>query len=153
MLIGRSSTSSGANSDPPSRSILLSKIFPHLASRSSKSTGTASDMPSTPSTEWTDLGRSQVLRHGGKLRRPPSLMASQTPGIPPTPRPTSDWTCDSPGSLKPTGSRTLRSNGKKKPSWHRPLHRVSCCLTLQPEDPKHLRPGRLRILLLLVFMR
>ena len=47
----RSSTSSGATSVSPSRSILLSKIHLSLASRSSKSTGTASDMPSTPSTE------------------------------------------------------------------------------------------------------
>ena len=32
----------------------------------------------------------------------------------PTPKPMSDWTCDSLGSLKPIGSRTLLSNGKKQ---------------------------------------
>ena len=65
MLIRRSSTRSGATSTPPSRSILLSRIHPFLASRSSKSTGTASDMPSTPCAEWTNLESIRFLRHGG----------------------------------------------------------------------------------------
>ena len=67
ILASRGSTSSGETSAPPSRSILLSKIHPSLASRSSQFMGTGSDTPSTPSAEWTDLGRSRFLRHGGKL--------------------------------------------------------------------------------------
>ena len=108
MLSGRGSTSSGATSAAPSRSILLSKIHMSLASRVSKSTGTVSDMPSTPSAEWTNLIRRRSLRHGGRLRRPTSWLASQTPGSPSTPRPTAGWTCDSPGSLKPMGSRNFQ---------------------------------------------
>ena len=68
ILAIRGSTSSEMTSAPPSRSILLSKIHLSLASRSSKSMGTVSDTPSTPSAEWTDLGRSWFLRHEGKLR-------------------------------------------------------------------------------------
>ena len=35
--------------------------------------------------------------------------------IPPTPKPTTYWTCSSPSSLKPTGLRTLQSDRKKQP--------------------------------------
>ena len=79
ILASRGSTSSGAISAPPSRSILLSKIHPSLASRSSKFMGTGSDTPSTPSAEWTDLGMSRFLRHGGRLQRPTSWTTSPTP--------------------------------------------------------------------------
>ena len=71
----RGSTSSGATSAPPSRSILLSKIHLSLASRSCKSTGTVSDTPSTPRAEWTHLGRSRFLRHGGRLQQPTSWLS------------------------------------------------------------------------------
>ena len=71
-------------------------------------------MPSTPRAECTDLGRRRFLSHGGRLRQPTSFLDPQTPGIPPTPSPTSDWTCDSPDSLKTTGLRTCWSNGGKQ---------------------------------------
>ena len=116
ILARRGSTSSGETSAPPSRSILISKIHPSLASRSFKSTGTVSDTPSTPSAEWTNLGRSWYLRHGGRLRRPTSWLASQRPESQQTPSPTADWTCISPGSLKPTGSRILWSDDKNSSS-------------------------------------
>ena len=68
--------------------------------------------------------------HGGPLRRPISWLASQTPGIPQTPRPTMDWTCGSPGILKPTGSRTLRSDRKQHPPLHHPIHHICRQLSL-----------------------
>ena len=116
MLISRISTRSGVTSAPPSQSILISKIHPSLASRSSKSMGTAYNIPSTPILEWTDLGRSRFLRHCRQFHKPTSWMDYQTPRSPPTPSPTSDCTCDSPDSLKPTGLRTLWSKGKNSPS-------------------------------------
>ena len=115
ILSSRDSTSSVATSAPPSRSFLLSKIHSFLASRSSKSTGTGSGTPSTLSPEWTDLGRSQFLRHGGRLRRLICWLASETPRSPPTPRPTTFWTCGYPGSLKSTGLRAQWSDGKNPP--------------------------------------
>ena len=39
-------------------------------------------------------------------------MAYYTPGTPPTPRPTPDWTCNSLYISRTTGLRTLQSNGK-----------------------------------------
>ena len=63
ILASRGSTSSGASSAPHSRTILLSKIHPSLASRSYKSTRTGTDTPSTQTAKWTDLGRSPFLRH------------------------------------------------------------------------------------------
>ena len=89
-----------------------------------------SDTPSTPSAKWTKLGRSRFLRHGGRLGRPISWLVSQTPGIPPTPRSTTDWTCGSPGSLKPTGLGTLRSDRKKLPPSASST--PSCPLPTQP---------------------
>ena len=133
----RGSTSNGATSAPPSGSILLSKIHLSLASRSCKSKGTIFITPSTPSANWTDLGRCLFLMHGGPLWRPTSSMASQTLGRPPTPTPTTDWTCGSPVTLKPIGLRTLRSDGKDPPPRHRSLHLVRRQLSLQPEDLTH----------------
>ena len=68
----RDSTGSGPISAPPYRSALLSKIHPSLKLKSCRYMDTGSDMPSTPSAEWTDLGKSRFLRHGGKLRQPTS---------------------------------------------------------------------------------
>ena len=64
-------------------------------------------MPSTPRAECTDLGRRRFLSHGGRLRQPTSFLDPQTPGSPPTPSPTLDWTCDSPDSFKTYGVEDL----------------------------------------------
>ena len=73
--LSRDCTRNGLTFVPPFRSILISKIHPYLTSNSSKSTGTVSDTPITPSTEWTDLGRNRFLRHGRRLQRPTSWTA------------------------------------------------------------------------------
>ena len=65
MRDSRGCISNGQTYVPPCWSFLLSKIIPSLASKSSKSTGTGFNIPITPSAAWTDLGRSQFLRHWG----------------------------------------------------------------------------------------
>ena len=94
MIDSRISTTSRSTSAPPCKSTLISKIHPSLALRSYKSTGTASDTPSTPIAKWTDLGRSRFFRYGGQLQQPTPWLASYTPESPMNPKPTSDWTCD-----------------------------------------------------------
>ena len=53
------------------------------------------------------LGKESVSQAWGAIAVTHLRLASQTPGSPPTPKPTKDWTCGSPGSLKPTGSKTI----------------------------------------------
>ena len=65
-------TSSGLTSVPPCRLILISRIHPSLASKSSKSTSTGSVTPINPIAKWTNLGNNWFLRHGGRLQRPTS---------------------------------------------------------------------------------
>ena len=68
MRDSRGCTSSGLTSVPPCKSILLSNIYACLTLNSSKSPGTGSDMPSTTSAEWNDLGRRRFFGHGGLLQ-------------------------------------------------------------------------------------
>ena len=111
----RDSTGSGPISAPPCRLDLLSKIHPSLKWKYCRYMETGSNTPSTPSANWTDLGKSRFLRHGGKLWQPTSWMASPTQEILPTPRPTPEWKDVSPGSSKPTAWRTLLPNKKRPP--------------------------------------
>ena len=62
MRDSRGCTISGTNSVPPCQSVLLSKIHPYLASRSSKSKTTAFITTSTPSAGCINLGNNQFLR-------------------------------------------------------------------------------------------
>ena len=64
MRDSRVCTRSGLTSLPPCWSILITKIPPFLASKSSKSMGTGSNTPSIPISEWTNLGNSPYLSHG-----------------------------------------------------------------------------------------
>ena len=130
MRANRDSTGSGPISAPPCRSALFPKIHPSLDLKSCRYMDTGSGMPSTPSAEWTNLGKSQFLRHGGQLQRTTSWMASSTQESLPMPRPTPDWTDVSPGSSKPTAWKTLRSNKK------RPSHSASST----PSSPQHPSP-------------
>ena len=115
MQDSRCCTSSGMTSVTPCCSIRISKIHPFLPSKSSKSTGTGSDMPSTPNAEWTDLEKNQFLRHGGRLPQPPYWMAYPTPETPLTPKPTSAWTITSTDSSKLMGLKNPQSSGKTPP--------------------------------------
>ena len=110
MRANRVCTGSEATSAPPCRPALLSKIHPSLKLKYCRYIDTGSDMPTTPSGAWTDLGKSRFLRHRGKLRRPTSWMASPIQGSLSTPRPspTPDCTDVYTGRLKPTALRTLR---------------------------------------------
>ena len=87
MRANTDSNSSGPISAPPCQLALLSKIHPSLELKSCSYMDTGFDMPSTPSTDWTDLGNSRFLRHKGQLRRPTSWMDSPTQESLPTPRP------------------------------------------------------------------
>ena len=67
MRANRDSTGCGTISAPHCRSALLLKIHLSLKLKSCRYMDTGSDTPSTPSVEWTNLGNSRFLRHGGKL--------------------------------------------------------------------------------------
>ena len=88
MRANRSSIGSGSISAPPCQSALLSNIHPSLKLKPCRYMETGSNMPSTPSVKWTDLGKSRFLRHGGKLRQPTSWIASLTQESLPMLRPT-----------------------------------------------------------------
>ena len=66
---------SGITSVPPYQSILISKIYPQLASNPSKSTAIGSVTTVTPSAGWTNLRNNLFLRHGGRLQLPASCIA------------------------------------------------------------------------------
>ena len=63
----RCCTGSSPTSVSPCQSILLSKIHPFLASKSSNSMTTVSGTPSNPSARGTNLGNNRFHRHGGQL--------------------------------------------------------------------------------------
>ena len=113
----RGCTSSGTTSVPPCQSILLSKIHPSLALRSSKSTTTAFSTPSTPSAGWINLRNNQFLRHGGQLQRPTSWMVCPTPENQLTLNHTTGLTSASRGNSRPTGSSIPLSEKKRPPPW------------------------------------
>ena len=117
-------TGSGTTSAPPCWSDLLSRIRHSLELRSYIYTDTGSDIPTTLSDSWTNLGNIHVIRHVKRFLQPTSWMASPTLEILQTPNPTPDWKDASPVSLEPTVSITLRSNNKipsplvlSTPSW------------------------------------
>ena len=115
----------------------VSKIRPSLELRSCSYTDTGSEIPTTLSDAWTNLGNIRFLRHGGRLRRPTSGMASPTQESLQTPRPTPEYTEISPVSLKPTASKTLRPNGKSQPPLA--LSTSSWPQRLSPPTPKPAR--------------
>ena len=117
MRDSRGCTSSGTNSVPPCQSILLSKIHPSLALRSSKSTTTAFSTPSTPSAGWINLRNNQFLRHGGQLQLPTSWMVCPTPENQLTLKHTPGLTSASRGNSRPMGSKTPLSDKKSPPHW------------------------------------
>ena len=73
MRTNRDSTGSAPISTPTCRSDLLSKIHPSLELKSCRYMDTGSDMPSNTSAEWTNLGKSWFLRHGGNCGNPPPV--------------------------------------------------------------------------------
>ena len=111
----RDCTGSGPTSDPPCWSAPIYKIHPSLELRSYRYMATGSDMSTTPSDAWNELGKSRFLRHGRPISRPTSLMVYLTQESLQTPKPTPDWTDNSPTSLKTTVYITLLSNKKRPP--------------------------------------
>ena len=81
----RSCVRSGHNYAPPFRSNLISKIHTFPRSRYFGYMDTDSVMPTTPGNVTKDLGKSWFLRHGCRLRRPTSWVASPTREVLPTP--------------------------------------------------------------------
>ena len=117
MRDSRGCTGSGLTSVPTCQLILSFNIHTAFASKSSKSMCSKSDIPSTPSAEWTDLENNRFLRHGGRLQRPTSWMAYPTRESPSTPNLTPAWTYNSPANSKLIGSRILHSSGEKPLPW------------------------------------
>ena len=138
MRANRDCTGSGPTSAPPCWSALLSKMHPSLNLKSCRYVDTESNMPTTSSNTWTDLGKSRFLKHGGRLRRPTSWMASPTQENLPMPRPTPDRKDVSPGSLKLKALRTLQSNEKRL------SHSTSSTL-LSLQQPSHPTPKPVRL--------
>ena len=92
---------------PPCWSVLLSKIYPSLSSKSSNSTGTGYDTPSPPITASYDLGRSPFLGHELKLQQPISCIDSLTPKITLTSNLTLAWKGGLPRNSKLVGFKIL----------------------------------------------
>ena len=128
----------GPASDPPCQSTLLSNIHPSIKLKSYRYMDTGSDMPTTQSNAWKDLGNSRFLRYGGRLQRPTYWLAYLTQESLLKPRPAPDWTYILPGSLKPTALRTLQSN-EKRPS------RLVSSTPFLPQQSYHTTPKPVRL--------
>ena len=68
MRANRECTSIGPTYALPFLLSLISKIHPSLEMKYCRYMDTGSDMPTTPSDACIDLGKSQFLSHGGRLR-------------------------------------------------------------------------------------
>ena len=137
MQYSRGCTSIGLTSVSHYWSILLSKIHPSLALKFSKSMGTGSDTPITPSNRWNKLGNNRFSGMESDCSNPPPGWPIQPQKSPRTP--SSRWTGQAP--CPPTQNLWNQISpsqvGKIHPPGHRPVHPGPGSLHPQPKNTAH----------------